>query len=387
MKKISASKIVSGYTLVQDAQSLARMTEILRGAVRAGVDTEADSLHHYFEKVCLIQLSFSGANYIIDPLAGFSLSEFFEVLAEKELIFQGADYDLRLLKKSFGFRPRTRIFDTMLAAQILGYDKIGLAALVERFFGEVMPKAGQKADWSERPLRPGLLTYASDDTKYLEAIADAMAESLEKLNRTAWHRECCERVVKATWLPDKEDSREAWRIKGCHAMTPRELAFVRGLWLWRDQEARKRDRPVFYILKNEDLIELARWRAKHPGAPFAQGPSWLKRFSGENLARLDEALRTAAGVCPEERPLPRKIKPRTGALPHQQKLEPLLAACRKIAEELKIEPSLLASRAAITALIRNPPRSVDEAMEASGMMRWQAERVMDAVKAVFGKDS
>ncbi len=177
------------------AEALALLIEALKGTARVGMDTEADSLHHYFEKVCLIQLSFMGANYVIDPLAGFPLAEFFEVLSQKELILQGADYDLRMLKKTFGFRPKAPVFDTMLAAQVLGYEKIGLSALVERFCGVLLPKTGQKSDWSRRPLPEGWLNYASDDTKYLEALAGALSENLQKLNRAGWHRECCDRVV------------------------------------------------------------------------------------------------------------------------------------------------------------------------------------------------
>jgi len=126
----------SGYVVVDDAQGIARLIEKLRGSVRLGMDIEADSLHHYAEKACLIQASFSGGNYIVDPLAGFSLSEFLELVAEKQIIFHGADYDLRVLKKSFGFRPKAPVFDTMLAAQVLGDEKVGLAAQAERYFGK-----------------------------------------------------------------------------------------------------------------------------------------------------------------------------------------------------------------------------------------------------------
>ena len=165
------SNTEANYSLINNAESLARLTDALLGVRRVGLDTEADSLHHYFEKVCLIQLSFSGTNYIIDPLAGFSLSGFLEVLAQKELVLQGADYDLRMLKRSYEFRPLAPVFDTMLAAQALGYEKIGLAVLVERSCGVLLSKEGQKADWSRRPLSEKLLRYASDDTKYLEAVA------------------------------------------------------------------------------------------------------------------------------------------------------------------------------------------------------------------------
>jgi len=371
---------------VDNAQGLARLTQMLHSAARVGMDTEADSLHHYFEKVCLIQLSFLGANYIIDPLGDFSLSEFFEVLSQKELIFQGANYDLRILKKSFGFRPKAPIFDTMLAAQVLGYEKRGLAALVERFFGILMSKAEQKADWSKRPLPVRLLTYASDDTKYLETMANALTENLQKLNRIAWHRECCERVVKTSALPDRSEEKEAWRVKGSSRLPPNELVFVRELWKWRDEEARKKDRPAFYILKNEDLIELAGWRAKNPHIPLHQGPAFLKRFTGENLARLENAIRSAENTPRAEWPPPPKKMEWVYERPDQEKLEPLLAACKTLAKALQIEPSFLASRSALTAVIQHQPRTIEKVMEVSGMMHWQAELITPAIETLLGNN-
>lgn len=384
MERISDVKISSGYTYVDNAEDLARLTKMLQGASRVGMDTEADSLHHYFEKVCLIQLSFLGVNYIIDPLAGFPLSEFLEALSQKELIFQGADYDLRVLKKSFGFRPKAPIFDTMLAAQALGYEKIGLAALVERFFGIVMPKTAQKTDWSRRPLPVRSLIYASDDTKYLETIANTLTESLQKLNRVAWHRECCERVVKTSGLPDRNAEKETWRVKGSSRMAPNELAFVRELWKWRDGEAQAKDRPAFMILKNEDLVALAAWRAKNPKMPLCEGPSFLERFTGENLARLEHAIRSAENIPRAEWPLPPPKMKWANERPDQEKVDLLLAACKTLAKELEIEPCFLASRGALTAVVQHQSRSIADVMEVSGMMRWQAALMMPAVKAVLG---
>lgn len=379
MPKDADSKMNSGHTFVDNEAGLARIIEALHGTSRVGMDTEADSLHHYFEKVCLIQLSFLGAHYVVDPLAGLSLPKFFEVLSQKELIFQGADYDLRMLKKSFGFRPKAPVFDTMLAAQVLGYEKIGLAALVEKICGVLLPKGEQKADWSQRPLPARLLTYASDDTKYLEAIAAVQSEGLEKLGRMAWHRECCERVVKTSGLPDKNEAKEAWRIKGSSKAAPAALVFVQELWKWRDEEARRKDRPPFMILKNENMIELAEWRAKNPKVPLAEGPSFLKRFSGEIFSRLEKAVRIAEKTPASEWPVPS----RRTAWPErvsEEKLEPLLAACKRLAAELKMESCFLASRAALTAAAQHQPESIERLMEVSGMMRWQAELMMPAVR-------
>lgn len=370
-------------TYVETAESLDRLMGNLRGVARVGLDTEADSLHHYFEKVCLIQLSFSGNHYIVDPLAGVSLETFLEELSRKELILQGADYDLRMLKKTFGFRAKAGVFDTMLAAQVLGDEKIGLGALVEKYCGIVLTQTGQKSDWSKRPLSLGQLRYAADDTRYLETIADAQAAGLRDLGRTDWHRECCERAVETACLPPKNEGEEAWRIKGASKMAPRQLVFLREIWKWRDDAARQRDRPPFMILKNEDLIELAGWRAENPKVPLREGPVFLKRITGESFARLESAIRKAEELPPADWPgIPPKIRAH-GPGPSQEKVEALFVACKAIAAELKIDPYFLASRATVTALVRHRPRSVEEAMEASGMMRWQAALVMPGIKAVL----
>jgi len=378
------SKAGSRYTYIDSAENLARLTEALSVTSRVGLDTEADSLHHYFEKVCLIQLSFSGSNYVVDPLAGFPLTEFLEVLSRKELILQGADYDLRMMKKSFEFRPQAPVFDTMLAAQVLGYEKIGLAALAEKFCGVVLSKAGQKSDWARRPLSVKQLDYAADDTNYLEKIADALAQNLQESGRKDWHRECCERVVVTSGLDAKNDAKEAWRIKGSSGLAPKELVFVREIWKWRDEEARRRDRPPFMILLNEDLIELARWRAGKPDETLHLRPKSLKRITGENLARLENSIRIAESLSVSEWPVaPERIRSRERQ-PSAEKVEALLAACKTIAGELKIEACFLASRATLTAVARHEPRSIESLMKVSGMMRWQAELMMPATLNVLG---
>jgi len=384
MEKNANLKTDPQYTYVDNTESLAQLTEMLATTSRVGLDTEADSLHHYFEKVCLIQLSFSGSNYVVDPLAGFSLTEFLEVLSRKELILQGADYDLRMLKKSFEFRPKASVFDTMLAAQVLGYEKIGLAALAEKFCGVMLSKAGQKSDWARRPLSAKQLDYASDDTKYLEAIADALARSLQELGRLDWHRECCERVVETSGLEAKNDAKEAWRIKGSSGLSPKELAFVREIWKWRDDEARRRDRPPFMVLLNEDLIALARWRAGSPDGPIPPELKFMKRITGENLLRLESTIRVAENLPASEWPgAPARVWSRVKQ-PSPEKVEALLAACKAIAGKLKIEPCFLASRATLTAMARHEPRSIEKVMEVSGMMRWQAELILTAILNVPG---
>src|SRR5439155_19267917 len=163
------------YVYVRERAAMEALIEHVGAAARVAVDTEADSLHNYFEKVCLIQLSLGEEHYLVDPLAGLELSGFLEALAVKPLILHGGDYDLRMMRTSLGFRVRREVFDTMIAAQLLGIEQIGLAALIERFFGVTIEKAGQKSDWSRRPLSEKQLSYAINDTGFLEPLADFLA--------------------------------------------------------------------------------------------------------------------------------------------------------------------------------------------------------------------
>ncbi len=144
-------KLDTTFQYIDTNSGLDALIPRLGHAERIALDTEADSLHHYFEKICLIQLSFHGEDYLLDPLSKIDLSQFLNVLSTKPLIIHGADYDLRMLRTSFGFRPQREVFDTMLAAQILGYEQFGLAALIHRYLDTTVTKQGQKSDWSLRP--------------------------------------------------------------------------------------------------------------------------------------------------------------------------------------------------------------------------------------------
>ena len=155
------------YILVDEPVALKALTARVIGVGQIALDTEADSLHNYFEKVCLVQLSLAGMHYIVDPLRGLDLHELLSALAETRLIVHGGDYDLRIMRASLGFRPRRQVFDSMIAAQLLGFDQIGLAALVERYFAITLGKEGQKWDWSRRPLRERQRRYATNETRFL----------------------------------------------------------------------------------------------------------------------------------------------------------------------------------------------------------------------------
>jgi ribonuclease D len=356
----------------------------LRATERVAMDTEADSLHNYFEKVCLIQLSFDGEHYLVDPLAQLELAEFVEVLAEKPLILHGGDYDLRMMRASMQFWPRCEVFDTMIAAQLLGIEQIGLAALIERFAGVVIGKAGQKSDWSVRPLSEKQLCYAVNDTRYLEQLAVSLRGELSRRGRIDWHRQSCRAMVEATGRDNSRDPEQAWRIKGAGRLSRHQLAYLRELWRWRDEHARRANLPPFKVFGNQQMLELLQWAESHCGVPLDHGPKLPRNIRGSRLSTLGEAITRAAAMPMAQWPEPRTLERREPLTADcQEQLNALRDECARIAKELEIAASTLAPRAALETIARSRPRTLDEMMKQTGLVRWQAELVKGAAEKLW----
>ena len=369
-----------GYVYVRERAAMGKLVQRIGAAEGVALDTEADSLHNYFEKVCLIQLSFGGEHYLVDTLCNLDLTGFSEALAEKPLILHGGDYDLRMMRAAMGFRPRRDVFDTMIAAQLLGIEQIGLAALIERYFNVTIGKEGQKSDWSRRPLSDKQRRYAVNDTRFLARLADRMRGELDERKRVDWHRESCRAMVESTGRDDARDPANAWRIKGAGRLTRRQLAYLREIWRWRDQYARSVDLPAFRILGNQEILGLVQWAESHPGAPLHQGPKLPRNIAGAQLAALAEAIARVARMDRTEWPEPRKRDHDVRHNDRTEEINSLRAECAQIARELEIAASTLAPRAALEAIARNRPRTVDAIMKTGGLLCWQAELVQGAVE-------
>lgn len=371
------------YTYVRESLALERLIQRIRAGGSVALDIEADSLHSYTEKVCLLQLSVGGRHFVVDPLSELDFGGLVEALAEKPLIAHGGDYDLRMLRAWRGFRPWGEVFDTMIAAQLLGIEQIGLAALVERFLDIAMTKDSQKSDWSRRPLTEKQLRYAANDTRHLEELAECLHGELRERGRVGWHRESCRAMVDSTGRDRPRDSREAWRIKGAGRLTPRQLAFLQEIWGWREERARRADRPTFKVLGNRQLLELAQWAESHPDEPLEKGPKLPRDIVGARRRALKHAIDRAAAMTPAE--WPERIKaPRVHPPPiDQQQFDALRNKCLEIAEGLEIAPSTVAPKAALEAIVQERPRTLDEVVASGGLLRWQAELVRPAVEAVL----
>src|SRR5258708_37360 len=204
--------------MIDTEEKLKAFLATLQAATWVAVDTEADSLHAYPEKVCLIQISTVAGDELIDPLARVNLDPLLEALAGHELIMHGADYDLRLLRRHHEFVP-SAIFDTMLAARLLGLRQFSLSHLVEKYLAAKLEKGAQKANWALRPLTERMERYARNDTHYLKPLADRLKDELQGKSRLAWHAESCARLIVDCTKERPADMDSGWRVKGSHLLS------------------------------------------------------------------------------------------------------------------------------------------------------------------------
>jgi ribonuclease D len=372
---------------VDDEASLAALVSRLDALPLAAVslDTEADSFHHYFEKVCLVQLETAGGIFLVDPLAPVPLAPLLVRLEGRRLLMHGADYDLRLLYRSYGFRAGT-VFDTMIAAQLVGEREIGLKALLAKRLGIPLDKAHQRADWSERPLPPGMAAYAAADVAHLPALAASLAEELAAKGRLGWHEEECARLAAAPFPREREtDPENDWRIKGTNGLTARERAFVRGLWEVREARARELDRPPFRVMTNERLLAAGRRAAAGEGDLLKLFPG-PKALPGELAAEIRRALDAVRRMPPSAWPPPRHRE----AVETDSALERAVEALKKerdrTAKALGLDPGVVASRAVLAAaaraLLSGRPSGPGPLAAAAGISRWRAGLLVDGTSAV-----
>lgn len=359
---------------VDRADEADELLEGLRGVTEIALDTEGASYHRFLDRIYLLQISTRTADIIIDPLAAGPLPGITSILADSrtEVVFHDADYDLRLLRQDYGVRAMN-IFDTRVAAQLLGIRSFGLAALLEKYFDVQLQKKYQRADWSLRPLTPAMLEYAVLDTHYLLPLRDRLREELVRLGRWEWAREEFSRVEAEHAAAEADDPTAAFfRVKGARDLTRRELAILRELVPWRDGVARRLDRATFRVAGNDILLEIARERP-HTIDELSRiriVPRVLVERSGRDI--LDAVV---AGEAVPESELPRF--PRGQRWAKDPEYETRVDGLRRIREaaatRLDMDPGVLCSRDRLEAIARTQPRTLDELRQVPGVRNWQIE--------------
>jgi ribonuclease D len=340
--------------------ALAGFLARLRDAPWVAMDTEADSLHSYPEKLCLVQLSIPGEDRLVDPLAGFSLQPLWQEMAGREILLHGGDYDLRLLHRGQAFTPAS-VFDTMFAARLLGIAEFGLNSLVRRFLGVELEKGAQRADWSQRPLTPRMIAYARNDSHYLDPLAQLLRQQLAEKGRLGWHAEMCRQLIADATEPLEDSSDEAWRIKSADHLSRRGMMFLRELWRWREREAVQGNRPPFFVLSHDTLFDIAVAAAN--GGEVA--PLIPRRYSPRRRASLLTALERAATIPESEWPVARSRRGERLSLSQKHELDRLRGRRDRTATALGIDPTLIASRGMLVRL------AADWEKHAPALLPWQ----------------
>ncbi len=364
------------------ADAVDRFLSGLTGVRTLALDTEGASFHRFVDRIYLLQLSTPHHEAVIDPLPIGTPGRLGALLEDRavEVVLHDADYDLRLLHQDYGWRV-TNLFDTRVAAQLLGIRAFGLAALLEQFFGLKLDKKHQRADWSMRPLTADMLDYAAQDTRHLLGLRERLHHELEKRGRLHWAKEEFARAEGTRWETDGADQ-AFLRLKGARDLTRRELARLRELVKWRDGIASDLDRATFRVAGNEVLLDLARMAPTTREALFS-----VKGFPrGMNDVRAADALQAVVrGNAVPESELPRFPKSvRWDRDPDfDDRVAKLKSVRDVVATKLDLDPGVLCSRDRMEAVARRKPRHVDELAELTELRKWQVEVLgTDFVKAL-----
>lgn len=282
--------------LVADPEGLSALADEVRREPVVALDTESNSFHAYRERVCLLQISTRGGDWVVDPLA-VDPGPLGALLAEgRVVVLHGADYDVRCLRREYGW-VLPGLFDTMLAARRLGHSGLGLSALVEAHFGARLSKKHQRSDWGKRPLSPEQLSYAALDTHFLLPLHALLQGELER--RGLWEEARREFGKVANAQPRaRVFDPEGWRrLPGARGLDPASRAALRALWQAREDRASESDRPPFKVMPEHTMVEIARRRplsADELGRLPGVTPGLLRRVGDLVL----EALRRAEAGAP-----------------------------------------------------------------------------------------
>ena len=362
--------------IITTAARLSEVADILSQQKEIAVDLEMDSLHHYREKVCLVQVSTRQQSWLIDPLALTDLSPLAAPLANPDIlvVMHGADYDIRSLYRDFGIEV-SNLFDTMIAARFLGLTEFGLAALLKARFGLELDKKYQKADWSKRPLSREMCAYAVADTSDLLPLYDQLRVELEHKNRLEWLEEEGRLVCQAR--VSEKDGPLFLYCKGASKLRGHTLAILEELLQMRDQQSELLDRPPFKVLSADTLIEVAENR---PGSLYelslfkGMTSGQLQRHGAAMLAAVERGLATPDANLPRfPRGTKKEVLERT-----KERLKNLKAWRERCSLELGLDPGVLAPNWLLEAVADTEGAVIEELEAIAGMRKWQ--------KQIYGED-
>ena len=364
---------------IDDSHALGAAVERLARQQRIAIDTESNSMHAYRGKTCLIQLSTPSEDLLIDPLAIADISPLRAILADRaiEKVFHAAEYDLICLKRDFDFDVRS-IFDTMAAARVCGYQRIGLGNMLEDFLGVQHSKKHQKYDWAQRPLPESVRRYAQVDTRYLLPLRDALYAELRAQGRLEEASEYIADMTRFELKSQEFDPDGFWALARPNSLNQQSAAVLRELYILRDELAQAVDHPPQRLIANKTLLEIVKLQPRSARKLYdIRGlPAWLVRQSGDEII---EAVRHGlSSRLPIVRPAPEPIPP-----PIVERYSALHTWRRETAEARGVESDVIISRVALWDIARRNPASVDDLRDICGLGPWRRQTYGSALVALL----
>lgn len=341
------------------------------------VDTESNSLHAYQERVCLIQFSTGKNDYLLDPFSISDLSPLAPIFSSPDIvkIFHAAEYDLICLKRDYHFQFNN-IFDTMLAARILGYMAFGLGSILKEKFGLDMDKRFQKANWAKRPMTESMLLYAREDTHYLIPLRDILLSELNERDLLGLASEDFTRISKVNGIVQETDPDGFWKIPGAHDLDLATAAILKELYLLRNREAKRRDLPPFKIIHNELLVKIAELRPQNASDLKDCGVNirMINRLGQDLLQAVHRGLQSDPVHPPKARKCDADLKLRIEALKRWRKVT---------ASQLHVESDVILPREILISIAEKQPADLKALSELMRFFPWRFEHFGEKILSIL----
>ena len=370
------------YKMINSRSKLEDFVRTIENEKAVGVDLEADSMYHFKEKVCLVQMAAANINVVIDPLIVKDLSPLKPIFARRDIckIFHGADYDVRSLYRDFRFTIHN-LFDTELASRFLGVPETGLEAVLKKKFAVTLDKKFQRKDWSRRPLPPDMIAYAAEDARYLLPLAESLKAELDEKNRLEWVYEECEYLSRVRPIT-VNDQPLYMNFKGAGKLDTRSLAVLEALLGFRREVARRKDKPLFRVFGNRSLVELAGKKPldlKQLEKTGALSARQISMYGRKMLTAIQGAMKLPKEALPvypriKGPRVPPKVAGRVKALRNWRD---------KQAQKLAIDPALICNKALMSSIAAQRPLKLSELAAIKEMKNWQRKEFgQDIVKVL-----
>lgn len=374
--KAHKCKMVDSKSGLEDFAKALELKQII------GVDLEADSMYHFKEKVCLLQIATEHVNAVIDPIQINDLSALKPVFRRREIqkVFHGADYDVRSLYRDFGIAINN-LFDTELACRFLGFKETGLNAVLNKKYNVKLDKKYQRKDWSKRPLPEDMIAYAAKDVRYLVPLARSLQHELKQKDRLFWVHEECNYLSKVR--PALTDTGPLFlSFKGSGRLRPRNLAVLEALLQLRKQIAQKKDKPLFRIIGNKSLLRLAETTPmsfKSLERTKALSIKQIDLYGTKVIAAVKKTMRLSATNLPE---FPRKTAPVVPAAV-AKRVKALRIWRDRRAKKLKIDPAIICTKALMSAIAMQRPLNLTSLSKINEMKRWQIQEFGNEIVSIL----